>query len=443
VRGTGFAVVGALAALLLASCTSPNDPNLELNSVGFNAVEPGTTLVQPAGANFSGASAQAAASASAATADQAPAASPAPAEAAAIADASPPDDVGAGLPDQVAYLPVARPAAAPQAEAATQALAAVQAEAVGQTEAAETQTARVQAIQPQDASAQTPAEPAAPSEAARPQAAPKKSLFASLFASGQPAGAATASQRGVHTAEPSRGAPRAVVKQGLPKAKDDVPPPPAASAEAAPQTFIENRPASTFIENRPAKPVIELDKPARRPVVLASYGNADDNGLPGVRQSALFEIKRKSGLDDDSDVDLHEEDDAPIQLASAAGLARLAPNGLLTQTEDVDVACLKPSLVRVLKTVEQRFGRRLIVTSGYRSRIRNIRARGAKNSLHMFCAAADIQVPGVSKLQLASFLRAMPGRGGVGTYCHTNSVHVDVGPERDWNWRCGRRKKKA
>jgi uncharacterized protein YcbK (DUF882 family) len=33
----------------------------------------------------------------------------------------------------------------------------------------------------------------------------------------------------------------------------------------------------------------------------------------------------------------------------------------------------------------------------------------------------------------------MPGRGGVGTYCHTNSVHVDVGPERDWNWRCRRR----
>jgi len=27
----------------------------------------------------------------------------------------------------------------------------------------------------------------------------------------------------------------------------------------------------------------------------------------------------------------------------------------------------------------------------------------------------------------------------VGTYCHTESVHVDVGPERDWNWRCRRR----
>ena len=178
----------------------------------------------------------------------------------------------------------------------------------------------------------------------------------------------------------------------------------------------------------------------RKPVQLAAYTNEDD-ALPGVRASALFEIKRKSGIDDDSDVDIHEEDEfsGGVQLASAAGMARLAPNGLLKQTESVDVACLKPSLVRVLKVIERRYGRKLIVTSGYRSRARNIAARGAKNSMHMYCAAADIQVPGVSKWELATFLRGMPSRGGVGTYCHTNSVHVDIGPERDWNWRCRRR----
>src|SRR5690606_27582904 len=104
------------------------------------------------------------------------------------------------------------------------------------------------------------------------------------------------------------------------------------------------------------------------------------------------------------------------------------------------VACLKPSLVRVLKNVEKHFGKPVIVTSGYRGVDRNRRARGARNSLHMYCAAADIQIEGVSKAQLATFMRSMPGRGGVGTYCHTQSVHVDVGPERDWNWRCRRRK---
>jgi uncharacterized protein YcbK (DUF882 family) len=167
---------------------------------------------------------------------------------------------------------------------------------------------------------------------------------------------------------------------------------------------------------------------------------SDDGGLPGVRQSALFDIKRRSGMDDDSDVDIYE--DAPVVVASAAGMARMAPNGLLKQHDEVDVACLKPALVRLLKQIEGRYGRKLIVTSGYRSPAHNRRARGAKNSQHMYCAAADIQVPGVGKWELAKFARALPGRGGVGTYCHTESVHVDVGPNRDWNWRCrGRRKK--
>ena len=30
--------------------------------------------------------------------------------------------------------------------------------------------------------------------------------------------------------------------------------------------------------------------------------------LPGVRKTSLFEIKRKSGLDDDSDIDVHEDE---------------------------------------------------------------------------------------------------------------------------------------
>lgn len=170
---------------------------------------------------------------------------------------------------------------------------------------------------------------------------------------------------------------------------------------------------------------------------------ASADALPGVRQSALFEIKRRSGLDDDADVDIYEEEDyGPIQTANAAGMVRSSPNGLLRQTESVDVACLKPSLVRVLKQVEQRFGKKMVVTSGYRSPSRNRRARGAKNSLHMYCAAVDIQIPGVGKTELARYVRSMPGRGGVGTYCHTDSIHVDVGPERDWSWRCrGKRRR--
>jgi uncharacterized protein YcbK (DUF882 family) len=210
---------------------------------------------------------------------------------------------------------------------------------------------------------------------------------------------------------------------------------------------LSSKPAVATLSSKPqpkAKPLVVLAsaEPAAEPEIsLASLGDSSDNALPGVRQNSLFEIKHKSGIDDDSDVDLHEDEEGPaVQLAAAAGLARLAPNGLLKQRESVDVACLKPSLVRILKTVERRFGKKMVVTSGYRSPTHNRKVRGARKSQHMYCAAADVQLPGVSKWELAQFVRALPGRGGVGTYCHTESVHIDVGPERDWNWKCRRRK---
>ncbi|MBZ9653694.1 YcbK family protein [Phyllobacterium lublinensis] len=159
------------------------------------------------------------------------------------------------------------------------------------------------------------------------------------------------------------------------------------------------------------------------------------SSLPGVRPNAGIQIMQRDSLYDDDDV---EAAAAPVILASAAGLARLAPNGLKVQRESVQVACLKPQLVGILKTLERRYGKSVIVTSGYRSPPYNRLVNGAKASLHMSCAAADIQIPGISKWELASFARSMQGRGGVGTYCHTESVHVDIGPRRDWNWRCSR-----
>ncbi|WP_350225074.1 D-Ala-D-Ala carboxypeptidase family metallohydrolase [Agrobacterium sp. fls2-241-TYG-188a] len=122
-----------------------------------------------------------------------------------------------------------------------------------------------------------------------------------------------------------------------------------------------------------------------------------------------------------------------MKLASLSGLSRVAPNGLLLQTENVNVGCFKPEMIRRIKEVEAHYGRRAMVTSGYRPP--KATTQGSK---HYTCDAADIQVSGVSKWELASYLRSLPDRGGVGTYCHTESVHMDIGEPRDWNWRCRR-----
>lgn len=100
------------------------------------------------------------------------------------------------------------------------------------------------------------------------------------------------------------------------------------------------------------------------------------------------------------------------------------------QTASVETACLKPELIDVLRKVEAHYRQKVIITSGYRS-------RGREGSLHRTCAAADIEIPGVTAAQLASFARTIPGIGGVGTYCHASMIHVDIGMPRDWKYGCG------
>lgn len=193
--------------------------------------------------------------------------------------------------------------------------------------------------------------------------------------------------------------------------------------------------ASPANANRTAPPGtskrIVRSQPER--VVVASALSSGGNDPPGAKPSIeprLGPTDRASGSNGSNG----------IELASAAGLARLAPNGLRIQTDRVKVDCFKPELVRVLKSVERHYGLPVVVTSGYRSPRHNRRIGGASGSRHTSCEAADIQIEGVSKWQLAKYLRTMPNRGGVGTYCHTDSVHIDIGNTRDWNWRCRRRR---
>lgn len=175
----------------------------------------------------------------------------------------------------------------------------------------------------------------------------------------------------------------------------------------------------------------------------------NDGSRPVAKLNAFFPPKpsavQSEGEGDDGAQSDDGDDGGPVglmRLISAPGLARVAPNGIWIQTPYVETDCFKPELMKLLHTVEKHYGKPPIVTSGYRPPVWNAKAGGASHSLHTTCDAADIQVNGVSKWDLAGYLRSLPDRGGVGTYCYTNSVHIDTGAQRDWDWRCRRKSKR-
>lgn len=149
--------------------------------------------------------------------------------------------------------------------------------------------------------------------------------------------------------------------------------------------------------------------------------------LPGGSTNALYAAPKQNLMGSLSGL---------LQKASLPGMTRVAPNGVHVQNASVEVACFKPNLLNVIKTVETHFGKPVVVTSGYRDPEHNRMVGGAEESMHKSCDAADIKIDGVSKWDIASYIRSLPGRGGVGTYCHTDSVHLDTGNTRDWNWGC-------
>lgn len=204
--------------------------------------------------------------------------------------------------------------------------------------------------------------------------------------------------------------------------------------------------ASLFTQSEAKTPIRNSDSGKSRRVILHQEGGptpADPGGpaLPGVKSNmSLFEIGQKASADYDAEI-LEEAtgEEGSYQVASLGGMARLAPNGLRVQRPDVQTSCFEPKLVSMIRAVEARFGTKVVVTSGYRSPSHNKRVNGAKASMHMACKAADIQIPGADKIAVANYVRSLPGRGGVGTYCHTTAIHIDIGAQRDWNWACRRR----
>lgn len=107
-----------------------------------------------------------------------------------------------------------------------------------------------------------------------------------------------------------------------------------------------------------------------------------------------------------------------------------APAWMKVSTAD-RVDCFPPRLMNLLQKISLHFRRPITVLSGFRDREDNARRDGAKNSAHLRCNAADIEVPGYSAPEVAAYASKMPGMGGVGFYCN-NRVHVDIEKRRNW-----------
>ena len=92
----------------------------------------------------------------------------------------------------------------------------------------------------------------------------------------------------------------------------------------------------------------------------------------------------------------------------------------------VDASCITPKLKSAIGQIERHFGRKAVMSSGYRSAFHNARVGGADNSYHTKCMAADIFVPGVPKGRLIAYARRIDRVGGLGCYPGRSFIHIDV-----------------
>ncbi len=108
--------------------------------------------------------------------------------------------------------------------------------------------------------------------------------------------------------------------------------------------------------------------------------------------------------------------------------------GTYVAHKDVSTFCLAPQLRFAIAAIEARFGRKVVVTSGYRNPWYNDKVGGTDNSYHMKCMAADIFIPGVSKRSLIAAAYRERLVGGLGCYPGRNFIHIDVRSRpRGWN----------
>lgn len=112
---------------------------------------------------------------------------------------------------------------------------------------------------------------------------------------------------------------------------------------------------------------------------------------------------------------------------SGAGYKGLRSDwGTYVSSSSVNALCLSPKLRFLIWEFEGHFGKRVVLSSGYRNPWHNAAAGGAEASYHTKCMAADFYIPGVPKSRLIDYAIRTASVGGLGCYPGQNFIHVDV-----------------
>jgi len=95
---------------------------------------------------------------------------------------------------------------------------------------------------------------------------------------------------------------------------------------------------------------------------------------------------------------------------------------------------LHPMLLNKLVEFRAIIKKPLYITSGYRCAEYNQKVGGIKSSYHLLGLAADIQIEGVSALDLLEYAEIL-NFAGIGLYEKKNFLHLDVRPTKLARWR--------
>ncbi len=108
--------------------------------------------------------------------------------------------------------------------------------------------------------------------------------------------------------------------------------------------------------------------------------------------------------------------------------------GTYVAHKNVNAFCISPKLRVALMEFEGHFGRKIVMSSGYRDPFYNSKVGGSDGSYHMKCMAADFFIPGVSKQKLIAYAVRNGNVGGLGCYPGREFIHIDV-RDRPRGWR--------